>query len=211
MQIVFSEEYLLHNPRARSAEENFFSLAKKMDFKHDQYTFYHLKEALEEMHQASMKYKLGKLKRVPLDTLSFAYYHKYLREELFLRDSSPSKIDDYKSWSRHGWGRGLISTENFTLNEDNIKASLESFIHSLFQTFIYRNASQAELSLFTSHMLHEEDGDYYPHWAFDLITTYTNDAQKQITQRENRRAYIAHMVLDYLSRLETLYLQKEVN
>jgi len=210
MQIVFSEEYLLHNPRAKSIEENFFSLTKKMDYKHNRHTFYQLKESLEEMHQASMKYKLGKLNRVPLDTLSFAYYHKFLREEIFLRRSNIEKVNDYDAWSRHGWGQGLISTENFTLYEDNTTSSLESFIHSLFQTFVYRNAKPAELTLFKSHMLYEDSGEYYLHWAFNLLDTY-DDAQKQVTQRENRRAYITYMVLDYLSRLETLYLQKEVN
>jgi hypothetical protein len=210
MQIVFSEAYLLHNARAFSAEESFFSLTKKMDFKHNQYTFYHFKNALENMHQASMKYKLGKLNRVPLDTLSFAYYHKYLREELFLRVSEPDVYDDYNAWNRHGWGQGLITTENFELYEDNITTSLESFIHSLFQTFIFRDANSAELNLFKSHMLYEENNTYYAHWAFNLLTT-DNDLEMQSEQRENRRESITYMVLDYLSRLETLYVKKEVN
>ena len=209
MQIVFSQEYLLHNPRAKSAEESFFSLAKKMDFKHNRSTFYSLKKSLEEMHQASMKYKLGKLQRVPLDTLSFAYYHKYLREEIFLRASEPNTLDNYRAWNRHGWGRGLISTDTFSINEESELASLESFIHSLFQTFVYRDASSAELALFKSHMLYEDEGEYYLHWAFDLLTTDTTHSQE--IQRENRRANITHMVLDYLSRLEILYLQKEVH
>ena len=210
LQIVFSKEYLFHNPRGRSAEENFFSLTKKMDFKHNRSTFYYLKESLEEMHQASMKYKLGKLKRVPLDTLSFAYYHKYIREEILLRRSNLDKVDDYNAWSRHGWGSGLIALDNFTLDENSPATSLESFINALFQTFVYRDANSAEMALFKSHMLYEDEGAYYPHWAFDLLDTYT-DTQKQITQRENRRAYIAYIVLDYLSRLDSFYVQKEVN
>ena len=209
MQIVFSKEYLLHNTRAKSMEENFFSLTKKMDYKHNKKTFYYLKESLEEMHQASMKYKLGKLQRVPLDTLSFAYYHKFLREEIFLRRSNINYINDYSAWSRQGWGKKFISTENFTLNENDPIASLESLINSLFQTFIYRDANNNELALFKSHMLYTDGGSPYLHWAFNLLDTY-DDSQKQIKQRENRRANITQMVLDYLSRLETLYLQKEV-
>ena len=209
MQIVFSEDYLLHNTRAKSMEENFFSLTKKMDYKHNKSTFYYLKESLEEMHQASMKYKLGKLQRVPLDTLSFAYYHKFLREEIFLRRSNINYINDYSAWSRQGWGKEFISTENFTLDENNPIASLESLINSLFQTFIYRDANNNELALFKSHMLYTDGGSPYLHWAFNLLDTY-DDSQNQIKQRENRRANITQMVLDYLSRLETLYLQKEV-
>ena len=89
MQIVFSEAYLLHSEQAKSAEEVFFPLTKKMDFKHYQRTMYYFKDALDDMHQATMRYKLGKLKRVPLDTLSFANYHKYIRESVMLRKSRP--------------------------------------------------------------------------------------------------------------------------
>ena len=210
LQIIFSKEYLFHNPRGRSAEENFFSLTKKMDFKHNRSTFYYLKKSLEEMHQASMKYKLGKLKRVPLDTISFAYYHKYIREEILLRRSNLDKADDYTAWSRHGWGSGLIALDNFTLNENSPTTSLESFINALFQTFVYRDANNAEMALFKSHMLYEDKGAYYLHWAFNLLDTY-DDTDKQYTQRENRRAYITYIVLDYLSRLDAFYLQKEVN
>ena len=92
LQIVFSEEYLLHRSRAKSAEELFFSLAKKTEFKHRTYTFHEFKDALEDMHQASMKYKLGKLKRVPLDTLSFANYHKYISERMLLGNQTLQKL-----------------------------------------------------------------------------------------------------------------------
>jgi len=210
LQIVFSEAYLLENTRAKSAEENFFSLAKKIDFKHNKSTFYYLKESLEEMHQASMKYKLGKLNRVPLDTLSFAHYHKYIREEVLLRKSNPKKLDEYSAWSRHGWGRKLVSLENFSLNENNTLVSLDSFIHSLFHTFVYRNATQAELAFFRTHMIYNEEDDTYFHWAFNMLDTY-DDAQRQTKEREERRTNIAIIVLDYLSRLENTYLHREIN
>jgi len=210
MQIIFSEEYLLHNPRAKSAEESFYSLAKKTNYKHHRGTFYEFKESLEEMHQASMKYKLGKLNRVPLDTLSYAYYHKYIREEVLLRNSNPSQIDNFSSWSRQGWGRELISLNNFTFNENNHIETLNNFINSLFKTIIYRDATQSELNLFNTHMTYQEDGETNFHWAFDMFDIYT-DSDRQIEEREERRAYIAMLILDYLSRLETTYQLKEVN
>jgi hypothetical protein len=210
MQIIFSEEYLLHNARAKSAEESFYSLAKKLNYKHHKSTFYYLKDALEDMHQASMKYKLGKLNRVPMDTLSFAYYHKYLREEVLLRNSNPDKINNYSAWDRKGWSREFISLDNFTFNENMQLATLNSFIHHLFKTIVSREATTAELNLFKSHMTYVEEGETYFHWAFDMFDTY-DDTQRQIKERENRRVNIATLVLDYLSRLETTYLQKEVN
>ena len=210
LQIVFSEAYLLHNHRAKSAEENFFSLSKKMDFKHNRSTFYYLKDALEEMHQASMKYKLGKTNRVPLDTLSFAHYHKYIREELLLRKSNPSKIDDYNSWSRHGWGSDFVDMKHFTFNINNTTESLDAFIHYIFKTVVYRSATALELQFFRTHMTYVDNGTKHFHWAFNMFATY-DDANKQISKREKRRTYIAMLVLDYLSRLDTTYTQKEVN
>jgi len=162
------------------------------------------------MHQASMKYKLGKLNRVPLDTLSFAHYHKYIREEVLLRKSNPKKLDEYSAWSRHGWGRKLVSLENFSLNENNTLVSLDSFIHSLFHTFVYRNATQAELAFFRTHMIYNEEDNTYFHWAFNMLDTY-DDAQRQTKEREERRTNIAIIVLDYLSRLENTYLHREIN
>ena len=210
IQIIFSEEYLLHNKRAKSAEESFYSLAKKLNYKHHKSTFYYLKDSLEDMHQASMKYKLGKLNRVPMDTLSFAYYHKYLREEVLLRNSNPDKRDNYSAWDRQGWSRDFISLDNFTFNENMQLATLNNFIHYLFKTIVSREATTAELNLFKSHMTYIEEGETYFHWAFDMFDTY-DDTQRQIRERENRRVNIATLVLDYLSRLETTYLQKEVN
>ena len=209
LQIVFSEDYLLHNQRAKSAEETFFSLAKKMDFKHRKNTFYTLKDALEEMHQASMKYKLGKLKRVPLDTLSFAYYHKYIREEILLKRSDPDKIDIYDSWSRQGWDKSFTHFENFTADSNNIEKSLDNYINYIFQTMIFRKANNLELLFFRNHMIYVEDGEQYFHWAFDMFDTY-DDPQKQEEEREERKSYIAYIVLDYISRLDVTYYFSEV-
>ena len=209
LQIVFSEEYLLHSSRAKSAEELFFSMAKKIDFKHRMGTFHELKYALEEMHQASMKYKLGKLKRVPLDTLSFANYHKYIRERVLLIHSNPKKLDEYDAWDRQGWGASFISTENFTLNKDDIEASLHSFINYLFRTILSRNASQEELVLFDRHMIYTKDGEKQFHWAFNIFATY-DIPDKQEDERRKRRANIAIIVLDYISRLSETYTFKEV-
>ena len=209
LQIIFSEEYLLHSRRAKSAEETFYSLAKKMKFKHRKNTFYYLKDALDEMHQASMKYKLGKLKRVPLDTLSFAYYHKYMREQVLLRRSNPDKVDIYDAWSRQGWDESFTHFENFTSNSNDIEGSLDNFVHYIFQTMIYRKANNEELQFFRSHMIYEEDGEKYFHWAFDMFDT-DDDPQTQVDEREERKSYIAYVVLDYISRLDVTYYFSEV-
>lgn len=212
LQIVFSEAYLLDNTRAKSAEELFFSVAKKTDFKHRTGTFHEFKDALEEMHQASMKYKLGKIKRVPLDTLSFANYHKYFRERILLRKSNPTKEDDYGAWDRQGWSESFVANDNYTLNEEDGIASLESFIQYLFNATISRNANNEEMTLFKEHMLRDKSDTNKTQvldYTFNLIET-RNDAEEQTKRREDRKRDIATIVLDYISRLSETYTQREV-
>ena len=212
-QIVFSEEYLLNSSRAKSAEELFFSLSKKIDFKHRKGTFHDFKRALEHMHQASMKYKLGKLKRVPLDTLSFANYHKYIREQMLLRYSNPLKDKDYNAWDRQGWNREFLSNDNFDFDEYKGIQSLESLINYLFQATISRNAKNNEMNLFKSHMLRnksDENSTKILENQFNLITR-RDDLVDEKKQREYRKINIAVIVLDYISRLSETYTLKEVN
>ena len=209
LQIVFSEEYLLHTQRAKSAEETFYSLAKKIDYKHRKSTLAYFKESLEEMHQASMKYKLGKLKRVPLDTLSFAYYHKYIREQVLLRRSNPEKTNDFDAWDRQGWSDDFIANDNFTLDSNSDTASLDTFVNYLFKTTIAREATSAELKLFRDHMIESRDGKQLFRYEFNLFTTH-DDAQEQTKRREDHKRNIAFIVLDYISRLDMTYAQREV-
>ena len=209
LQIVFSEEYLLHNQRAQSAEETFFSLAKKMDYKHRTGTLAYFKESLEDMHQASMKYKLGKIERVPLDTLSFAYYHKFIRNEVLLRRSNPDAINDYDSWSRAGWSDSFIAFDTFDHDSNNDPASLDAFVNYLFKTTTSREASSEELKLFRDHMIESRDGKQLFRYEFNMFVTY-DDIDTQTTRREERKRNIAFIVLDYISRLDSTYRQREV-
>jgi len=209
LQIVFSEEYLLHTHRAKSTEETFYSLAKKMNYKHRKSTIAYFKEGLEEMHQATMKYKLGKLKRVPLDTLSFAYYHKYIREQVLLRRSNPEKTDDFSAWDRQGWSDDFIANDNFNLDSNNDITSLNTFVNYLFKATIAREATNEELKLFRDHMIESRDGKQLFRYEFNLFTT-NDDAQKQTKQREEHKRNITFIVLDYISRLDMTYTQREV-
>ncbi len=209
LQIAFSEEYLLHNQRALSAEETFFSLAKKMDYKHKDSTFYYFKEELENMHQATMKYKLGKLERVPLDTLSFAHYHKFIREDVLLRRSDPNKIDNYGSRSRQGWSDSFIAFENFDYDSSSDVETLNSFVNYLFKSTVARKATNEEQKFFRDHMTESRDGKQLFHYAFNIFYTH-NDAEQQAKKREEYKRNIAYIVLDYISRLDATYRQREV-
>ena len=210
LQIVFSEEYLLHNNRAKSAEETFFSLAKKMDYKHRTGTLAYFKESLEDMHQATMKYKLGKLERVPQDTLSFAHYHKFIREQVLLNRSNPDAIDDYDSWSRAGWSDSFIAFDNFDYDSNSDTVSLDTFVHYLFKTTVARKATNEELKLFRDHMIGPKDGKQLFHYEFNMFVTYDDDPERQASKREEYKRNIAFIVLEYISRLDVTYRQREV-
>jgi len=203
-QIVFSKEYLLHSARAKSAEELFFSLAKKMDYKHMNSTIYYFKRNLETMHQASMKYKLGKLHRVPLDTLSFATYHKTFREDVLLRRSNPSSIDNYSHWSRQGWSDSFLENINFNYDAQDEEQSLVSLINYIFKVVASREATDEELMMFKNHMLEDDNGQKILKYEFDMFSS--NESR-----REEYKRNIAYIVLDYISRIDAMYMQNEVN
>jgi len=210
LQIVFSEEYLLHNKRVKSAEETYYAFTKKLGYLHRRNTFIYFKIYLEKMRQASMKYKLGKLKRVPLDSLSFAYYHKLIRKELFMRASSPDKVHDYDAWARQGWSRDFVKFDKFTYDENDIEQSLDNFVNYIFQAMISREATATELEFFRKHMIYKKNGEKHFQWAFNMFATY-NDPDRQHKNREERKINIASLVLDYISRLEETYMQNEVH
>ena len=208
-QIIFSKEYLLHTARAKSAEEEFFSLAKKIDFQTSYYTIFHLKNALENMHQAAMKYKLGKLERVPLDTLSFANYSKFMRDEVLMRYSNPKEAGDYKKWSHQGWSDSFLSDDKFESVVNNPIASLNNFINYLFQVIIARDALPEEIAMFDSLMIEDSDGVKNIVGYFDILDYHLNS--KGVKKGEGNKRNVALVVLDYISRLQNIYLYKKVN
>ena len=210
LQIIFSKEYLLNQSRVKSAEELFFSIAKKMSFKHRDSTFDYFRRGLEDMHQASMKYKLGKTERVPLDTLSFASYHKYIRENMLMRKSEVKYVDDYGNWSRQGWSESFVANSNFDFEASDELGSLDALVHYLFKSLIQRSATEGELTLFHTHMQRDYNGVMALDYSFDMFYTNENNATKQLKYRESNKRNIAIVVMDYLSRLESFYKQKEV-
>ncbi|MEA1983188.1 MAG: hypothetical protein U9N39_06565 [Campylobacterota bacterium] len=208
-QIIFSKEYLLHTAKAKSAEATLFSLAKKLEFKTRNNSIYYFKIALENMHQASMKYKLGKLNRVPLDTLSFANYTKYIREEVLLRRSNPVYDNNYSNWSRQGWSDSFIAQENYEVDYSDGITSLHNLINYIFETTTARVANEEEMQMFDSLMLQETGGVQEVVSFFDTTDKRLNNdgTQKGISYARN----VAYVILDYISRLEDTYIHKKVD
>ncbi len=196
VQMVFSKEYLLKSDREKSAEELFFSFAKKMPFKHRRKTFYYLNNSLEEMNQASMKYKLGKLQRTPLDSLSFANYHKFVRESMVYKSECGEDLTTYDGYGIGGWTPEMTDEKYFSLIQDNPEATMISFIQYLFTHFIQRQATKAELDMFLDEMLYDNRTRFS--WSNNL---WNQDSEGCFYGRK----YTAKEVLDYLSRLTDFY------
>jgi hypothetical protein len=208
-QILFSKEYLLNTTKAKSAEETFFSLAKKIDYKTRIYTMINFKKALENMHQATMKYKLGKLYRVPLDTLSFANYSKYIREEMLLKYSEPTYVDDYSSYARQGWSDSFVSMNNYEIDPFDGVKTLHNFINYLFEVIASRDVTQEELAMFDTLMLQEKNGVIEVVEYFDILNNRLDDNGIRLGKKYTR--YVSYVILDYLSRVEDTYIYKKVD
>ncbi len=207
-QIVFSKEYLLNNNRAQSAEETFFSLAKKMDYRVKRSSISRFRQALDSMHQAAMKYKLGKIERVPLDTLSFAYYHKYIRMSVLLKHADATQID-HDSWNYSGWQDSFVDFDKFTYDSRDDVASLKGLVNYLFETILGRDAKDDEQQFFKNHMIEQRDGKELFKSEFNMFIT-RDDPQDEEKRRRDNKYHIVISVLDYISRLSETYSQMEV-
>ena len=221
-QILFSEEYLLHTSRAKSIEETTFSLMKKLSYNSDYYTFNTLRNNMLSMGQAAMRYKLGKLTRVPMDNISFATYQKSLRDNIFRtwsRDMpnswNPNNSDEthnssyfmktYKSSYRKGISSKYFMSSNNYKVVDNVVETQANYIQYIFNAILNRNPSNDELEMFSNHINGTSE-----QW-FSTYLNYVNvDHDYQEYVRYQGRYYIQYMVFEYILRLDELYFYKEV-
>jgi len=158
--VIFSKEYLLYTERAKSFEENFYNLAGRLKYELPADHFVdtascsnnngcaNVRTFLGNMNWPSMTNKLGRLAGVPLDTLSFAHYHRGFRESMVI-DSN-----DYRT--------GLIDSpdtiqpdledENASVVADTIISNLsaEDFLDYLFLTMLERLPDADEIDTFTN-------------------------------------------------------------
>ncbi len=95
LSILFSESYLLDTERARSFEESYLPMAKRLQWDAHPDVFKGMvggrgslaRANMAEMGWPAMSLKLGRVAAIPLDSLSFGNYHKAMRETLMM-DSS---------------------------------------------------------------------------------------------------------------------------
>jgi len=241
--ILFSKEYLLNTERPISFEENFFNISKRLDWEpHDnvleQVTSENDMLSVKQMNWPSMSNKLGRLAGVPLDSLSFANYHRSMREALFLdgRNGRECIVNnnndcDTCSGNRCKWkyGMGLVEkSEPAPLDVDPVtqeiiateqEKAMYNYRLANYNRYQDRFARVHELSLndFIDYVfmsaLARRATDVE---KVDLIAMFTtknyliDDNGVQVID-ENDYEELTQVALDYISRLHESYYYKTVN
>lgn len=208
--IIFSKEYLLKTERPKSFEENMLSLLDSLKWDPTSGSAGELDEAIftrmtstninnrigmPAMNWDTMSYKIGRLPDVQLDGLSFASYHKGLREEFLVR-AGGSPTNGYNNTAYQGGNGtdGLFYDENGDVWPHIEQMSVSDFVDFLFISALQRKALSVEKT--------------------DLQTLYdagSHTANSGVDVRDGRHDDIARLTFDYISRLPEFYYFKAVN
>lgn len=203
--ILFSREYLRNIERPRSIEENLLPTLEALKWHPSENADQLGRDIFRNMTEdgdssrlnmigmgwSPAKYKIGRLPDVPLDGLSFANYHKSMRE-IVLRG-----INYYNPSTSN---ENFLYDENADLKPFVENMSLDDFINYLFMSVLQRKASASEKT--------------------DLINVYETgvDGNKLTTDtdgitiiRSNQHDDVARITFDYISRLPEFYYFRSVN
>jgi len=194
-QIVYSKEYLLNSEKTKTFEESFFPIAKTLDWHPYAYSFHNMYDRLNKMHQSTMRYKLGRKTEVPLDSQSFAWFHKTIREGVMINYETNSSFERDDGWPLKDIYRTLPE-------EVNTKEKIAAYIvQTLFIPLIGRDANPQELQFFQD-MIDRNKYDSTTFKNYGWIDMVDNDDPETDLKE---RGYFTLMVLDYLSRLSAIY------
>lgn len=244
--ILFSRAYLLENERPKSAEETFFSTAHQLDWKPYRDLLIEMtddnidrKVSLKHMGWPVMELKLGRFSGVPLDSLSFANYHKGIREYLLLgtassdlnagNSSCSSNVEASQSRNRCRWkmGMGIEVPDELPPLPD---VSAESVSDAVLAKYEYEQARLERLSERYQRVLGLGLDDYLDYLFMsvlqrkasseekaDLIAYFEtrnylteDDFQNQVI-RDYAYDEVAQISFDYVSRLPEYYYFLAVN
>ena len=206
MAILFSREYLLNVERPRSVEENLMPMLDTLKWdpeenagEVDEQIFRRMTEFsneqiyLDGMGWATSKYKIGRLPDVPLDGLSYANYHKSMREELLMNRGyyDPSGTRGIENFLYDANGDVKPFIENMPLND---------LIDFMFMNVLQRKADANEKTDLIDVYATGVTGNH--------LTTNTDGAT---VVRAGRYDEIAQITFDYISRLPEFYYFRSVN
>ncbi len=206
--IIFSREYLLNTERPKSFEESFLGAAHRLDWSAPDNLFQGIvsnrggasRAYMGEMSWPTMSLKLGRLFGIPMDSLSFANYHKGYREVLLI--------------SRNRWRKelGLVSADEpgddataeeqmlYEKNQERFAAvenmTINEFIDYLFLSAAVRRSSAMEKTTLTN---------------IAREANFVRNREGKQVIRDGYHDDFAGMVFDYISRLPESYYFKAIN
>lgn len=242
MAVMFSKAFLLESERPKSFEENAFNFLHAMhwtprsgsgdlgtrvlDNVYDS-SGNGRTVGVHNMGMAAMDYKIGRTPFLPMDVLSFATYHKAIRESVLLNNrafdgcSHPGrkyegcyniredeKLEGYIPFQYEGEAGAFYrqGTEDLKPELENLTAI--EFIDFIFMTALGRRADATERAAFLEEA--SQDNRYYIKEDDDGVLQLRPTTQSDEIW-ENRTDDFAEIMLDYISRLPEFYYYKSVS
>jgi len=218
--MIFSREYLLNTERPRSFEESLMPMLDSLKWSPlasssasvGRGIFAYMASGstnpgsrsnilyLGNKGWHSMSLKIGRLPDVPLDALSFANYHKGVREQLFLRaETFRGAYGDH--------GEGLIFDAEGEVRPLIADMSVNEYVDFLFLNVMQRKATAVEQADLYEFIVNTRD-----HTNLEVLTDLDTGAE---VEKEVIKSYRYHdlteEVFDYISRLPEFYYFKAVN
>lgn len=246
MAIVFSKAFLLEAERPKTFEENTFGFLHAMHWTPransgnlDERILDNMLDSSDNTNQisvhnmgwAAMDYKIGRTPFLPMDVLSFATYHKGMRESVLLNnrafdgrnhpdasdftDGEGNPIDP--PFPLHDGAFYKAGTEDLKAELDSLNA--EEFMDLVFLTALGRRATDTERdALFNEAGPDIRDDDNN---LIDDNRDYIREDDDGVMQLrrfasgdtlfENNADDFAELMLDYISRLPEFYYYKAAN
>lgn len=230
LSVIFSKSFLLNNQRPKTFEENAFGFLNSMHYTprsdrsylDDRVLDFILDStnnsapiAVHNMGWAAMDYKIGRTPFLPMDVLSFATYHKGIREYVFKNNHAYSgyshpEAEDFTEAEEareppfpiHNGAFYVAGTENLKPELENLTAS--EFIDLIFITALGRRANAEEQAVWMEegirrrYVTKDEGGvDQLTNTNGELYWEYYTDD-------------FAEVMLDYISRLPEFYYYRAV-
>lgn len=230
--VMFSKAFLLDSQRPKTFEENAFNFLHAMHwtprcggcYPFDRRTVGVVWDssnngdaaAVHNMGWAAMEYKIGRTPFLPMDALSFATYHKGLRERVYLNskaydgDNFPTETSFTEAETPREPPFPIVNGAFYKAGTEDLKAELESldaeeFIDLLFLTAMGRRASDDEMATWI------EDGQSRNFLTLDDNSVLRMRPAGGGGEWEHYTDDFAEVVLDYISRLPETYYYRSVD
>ncbi|MFY0640085.1 MAG: hypothetical protein JXR16_03490 [Bermanella sp.] len=250
MAVMFSKAFLLESERPKSFEENAFNFLHAMHWTPRSGSGDLGTRVLDNVYDSSgnsrtvgvhnmgiaaMDYKIGRTPFLPMDVLSFATYHKAMRESVLLNnrafdgrnhpeetDFTEAAISRQPPFEIVNGGFYVAGTENLKPELENLTAS--EFIDFVFMTALGRRATAVESAAFLleggpdirdeSGAVIDDNRDYlreYENENGELVLSLRRGTGGTDELYEYWADDFAEIMLDYISRLPEFYYYKSVS